>query len=1119
MSREFREWLTFYDLEHLATVFEQNDIDLDIIAELTDGDLKELGLNLGSRKRLKIALVELRKQAAKVLPGSSEIKRTGLARKQAERRQLTVMFCDLVGSTALSVEFDPEDLRDVIASYRQECADVIKHYGGFIGHYGGDGMLVYFGYPIANEYDAANSVWAGMEIVRRLASSAKLPLEVRVGIATGTVVAGDLVAAGTEERNAVVGQTPNLAARLMSLAEPGSVLVSEQTKQLLGDMFAVESLGEHKLKGFSNPIPVWRAVALRKAHSRSEVLHTRQDLLPLVARDAEIEHLLSCWTAAKTGRGRAVLISGEAGIGKSHLVRHFRDQIQAFEQDVDVKHLFCSPNHTNSSFYPLVSLMSEHIGISADYAIDLNRDKIEEYCNKNNIVNDDVKYCLHTLLHVGYLKDIKVESDEIRRIQIELITNFLFHLKTNIVIIAEDLHWSDPSTREFFGNILQNNVEDAGVLILFTFRDGFYPSWPTEHFMSNVKLNRLDIDEAVKLINLVSGEKTIPADLVDEIISKADRIPLFIEEVCRETCERLDRSEIEPRTMDGDEVRVPSSLSDSLMARLDRLNKAKYIAQVAATIGGSFSNEMIAKLMRLDQWESRKLLDQLVESNVLCHAGLTDTASYVFRHALFQDVAYSSLLRRERERLHSRIARMLIKTVPGVAEREPEFIALHCAKGGLIEEAVDHWQTAAERSRQQSANSEVMNHVKNGLELLAGLPDTEENIRREMDLRIYLALAIAALKGGGAPEVGENYSRARQLIQPGSDRKTEFKILHGSWVYHFIGADLHQASVLSTELLEIANQIGDDALLVEANRAHGQTLLYQGEFAKSQQHIKSALDHHNPQRHGLHALRYGLDPKICCVSYLSHNLMFLAQSQKAIEVSDQAVVEANKLGHPYTRAFTHAFAAFLHQQAGNRSETAEMAAASIDISRANEFQFWQRQQTIFQIWASNETWEDEHSIEVLKQAVDVYLEMEPVLEATRVLCLMANVYLRHGYTFCCLAMLNRAVHMATNTGERFYLAEIYRLRGEAEMISANHRITKAAHENFSQALAIAHEQGALVWQVKTLDTLRGINDTLNKSSAQSASKSPNRRIPSDNSDSGTNFATGLELLNLMARHG
>jgi len=1114
MSKEFRDWLKFHDLEHLATVFEQNDIDLDIIAELTDADLKELGLNLGSKKRLKIALAVLRKQPSKISPDSSEITRTGITREQAERRQLTVMFCDLVGSTALSVRFDPEDLRDVIASYRQECADVIKRYGGFIGHYGGDGMLVYFGYPIANEYDAANSVWAGMEIVRRLASSAKLPLEVRVGIATGTVVAGDLVAVGTEERNAVVGQTPNLAARLMSLAEPGSVLVSEQTKLLLGEMFAFESLGNHQLKGFSNPIPVWRAVALRKAHSRSEVLHTRQDLLPLVARDTEIEHLLSCWTAAKTGQGRAVLISGEAGIGKSHLVRHFCDQIQAFEQDIDVKHLFCSPNHTNSSFYPLISLMSECIGIRADYAININRDKIEKYCSDNNIIDNDIKYCLYNLLHVDYSKDVNVEYDEIRKTQIELITNFLFDLKNKNILITEDLHWADPSTREFFGNILQKNIQDCNILIVFTFRDEFYPNWPTEHFMSNVKLNRLDINEAVKLIDLVSGQKDIPADMVDEIISKADRIPLFIEEVCRETCERLERSEVEPSNIDGDEVRVPSSLSDSLMARLDRLNKAKYIAQVAATIGGSFSNEMIAKLMRLDQWESRKLLDQLVESNVIRHVGLTDTASYVFRHALFQDAAYSSLLRRERERLHSRIARMLIKTVPGVAEREPEFIALHCAKGGLIEEAVDHWQTAAERSRQQSANSEVMNHVRNGLELLAGLPDTEENIRREMDLRICLALAIAALKGGGAPEVGENYSRARQLIQTGSDRKTEFKILHGSWVYHFIGADLHRASVLSTELLEIANQIGDDALLVEANRVHGQTLLYQGEFAKSQQHIKSALDHHNPQRHGLHALRYGLDPKICCISYLSHNLMYLGQLKKAIEVSDQAVVEANKLGHPYTKTFAHAFAAFLHQHTENRSETAEMAAASIDISRTNEFRFWERQQTIFQIWASNETWEDEHSVTVLKQAVDVYLEMEPVLEATRVLCLLANVYLKHGDTFGCLAMLNRALGTAANTGERFYLAEIYRLRGEAETISADHRITKSAHENFSHSLAVAHKQGALVWQVKTLNTLRGIDDTLNNSSVQSA----NRRTPSDNSDSGTNLATGLELLNLMARH-
>ena len=1005
---------------------------------------------------------------------------------RAERRQLIVMMCDLVGSTALSGQFDPEELRDLLTTFRQTCNSEINRFGGFVARYIGDGIIAYFGYPQAQEHEVEHSVRAGLEIVRSLAELSGPRLEVRIGIATGTVVVGDIVGEGTEERDAVVGQTPNLAARLMTVAEPGEVIISESTRDLLHDLFEFRDLGTKDLKGFSKPVRAWQIVGESAVRSRSHAIQNRRHLTPLIARDDDVQRLERCWEEAATGKGQIVLVSGEAGIGKSRLVGHFEQKIKARKERFSSRKLFCSDNYQNSTLHPLTDDILKNSEVNRNDSDGAKAEKIASHLNRHaRCSKDDVDLVLDLLSinHEGQEASQALSPDVRKTRTFHVLEQYICeraHERPELLIV-EDLHWSDATTMELLERIVLKRAHNLPMLIVLTFRTDFSPAWPDEHYLTNITLRRLSPADSEKLLHEMASDLQLTSDVTKEIIERSDRIPLFLEEIFKVTQENITLSKNNnesQRAWSSSETGVPMSLAGSLMERLDRLGPVKNVAQVAAAIGHVFSSELLEDVVLLGRDELHGALDQLVAAEIVRRRDSGAELGYVFKHALLRDAAYSSLLRGERKELHRRIAGILEEKHSETARREPELLAHHCSNGGLAEPAIDYWQKAGERARERSANSEAVGHLHSGLDLLKTLPNEQSNREREIDLRTSLALALTALHGGGAAEVKENYWRARELSQLDRDSSKHFTILIGSWLNSFIGGDLYNAQSLSYELLELAERKDDVAYLVEAKRVRGMTLFYVGDFVGARSTIESAIELHDPQHHRLHALRYGLDPLVCCQGYLAHVYLFLGHRAEAISKSDEAVVAAQALNHPYTHAFSIAFAAFVRQNLEMTEAARDLAKKAIQVADDNEFEFWAKQQTVVQCWADLQLGETKAGTLEMRKALDAYLESGSIIGRTRILSLMAEVYINHGQTTEAMAMLERALRTVSRSGETFYLAEIHRLEAELCFVHQGKQATSEVCSNLSRSLDVSESQKAVLWQIRTARSIGRLAERL-----------------------------------------
>lgn len=1001
------------------------------------------------------------------------------AAPKAERRQLTVMFCDLVGSTALSEQFDPEDMREVLTTYRQACAKAITRFDGFLARYIGDGILVYFGYPNAHEYEAEHAVRAALEIVENLSRLHTPPLKVRVGIATGTVVVGDIIGEGTEEHHAVVGQTPNLAARLISLANPGEVMIADSTRNLLHDLFEFHDMGRKTLKGFKDPVRAWQIVGESAIRSRSHAIHQRTHLTPLITREEEIKRLTHCWEEAKAGRGQVALISGEAGIGKSRLARHFEEQVKKERKAPSIKSLYCSENYKNSILHPIIEYILIESKIDGKDSDKKKVKKIETYLDSIDKNNDENNFAILDLLSIKHDDDYNIIplNPDVRKTKIfRALEQIICDQSNNSpkIIIMEDLHWSDPTTLEFLSLIIMNSVQNIGILIIITFRTEFQPTWPDEHFITNFKIKRLSPADSEKLLHAIAKNTQLPDKIIDEIIKRSDRIPLFLEEVYKATRENiaLNAGEKKLATAQSFTVRdVPSSLAGSLMERLDRLGSVKSVAQVAAAIGHQFSRTVLREALNARGFELGNALDQLVQSEIIYPRDRATEDVYVFKHALLQDAAYSSLLRNERMTLHACIAQVLEEKHAETVNREPELLAHHYSRGGLAEQAIDFWQKAGERARERSANSEAIGHISSGLDLLKTLPESPTNSQREIDLRTNLALALTALHGGGDAKVKENYAKARQLSQLDRHSPKHFTIMIGSWLNSFIGGDLFDALSLSNELLELATYKDNVAYLIEAKRVRGMTLFYVGDFAGARDAVESALQIHDPEFHRLHAVRYGLDPLVCCQAYLAYTNLFLGYSEEALRKSDDAVAAARSLAHPYSIAFSLAFAAFVRQNLDMTNATREFANMAIAVSEENEFQFFAKQQLVVRNWAEARMGNDKTSLLEMRNALESFMKSGSLIGATRILSLMAEVYTENKMSDEGMLMLEKAKHIADKSGEKFYLAEIHRLDGALRLIDGRELALAESCACFHRSLNVAQAQNADHWLVRTAKSI------------------------------------------------
>jgi len=685
----------------------------------------------------------------------------------AERRQVTVMFSDLVGSTALSARMDPEDLREVISAYQKCVAETVQRFGGFAAKYMGDGVLVYFGYPQAHEDDAERAVRAGLELIGAVSSiKSDASLQTRVGIATGLVVVGDLVGSGEAQERGIVGETPNLAARLQGIAEPNTVVIAEATRKLLGNLFELEDLGAKDLKGIAGPVRTWAALRASSAEGRFEALHAT-GLTALVGREEELELLLRRWSQGKTSEGQVVLLSGEAGIGKSRLTAALLERL-AGEPHTRSRY-FCSPQHTDSAFYPIISHMERAAGFAHDDNAQVKLDKLDAVLAPTSTSIQDAALFAEmlSLPNDGRYPALDLAPEQRRQGTMNALiaqTEALTRTKP-VLMIFEDAHWTDPTSLELFGRAV-DRIAGLRVLLIVTFRPEFAPPWIGRSHVTALTLNRLAQRDINAMIDRVVGNKMLPVSIRQDIIERTDGIPLFVEEMTKAVLEAEGEGEAQrtAAAVPSPAPAVPASLHASLMARLDRLGPAKEVAQVGAAIGREFSHALLASVMRKPEAELGSALDRLIAAGLLFRQGVPPHASYLFKHALVQDAAYGTLLREPRRTLHARIAETLEGEFAEIAESQPELLARHCTEAGLIEKAAGLWGKAGQRALARAALREGTEQLKRALDQIATLPATPALRGEQIKLEVAFANALALT--GDLVDGKEHYDRALAIYDP-----------------------------------------------------------------------------------------------------------------------------------------------------------------------------------------------------------------------------------------------------------------------------------------------------------------------------------------------------------------
>ena len=824
------------------------------------------------------------------------------------------MFCDLVGSTALSARLDPEDMREVIRAYQDASSGAIARYDGFVAKFMGDGVLAYFGFPRAHEEDAERAVRAGLDIaavVAKLETRANENLRVRIGIATGIVVVGDVVGQGSAQEQAVVGETPNLAARLQGLAEPGSVVIAESTKRLLGGTFELTPLGPQTLKGFDAPVLAW--TVLREAENVSRFEASRsQGMTPFVGREHEVALLLDRWRDAVEGEGQLALLSGEAGIGKSRILATLRERI-GDEPHVRVRYQ-CSPHHVNDAFYPIVSHIWHAAGFVSGESATARFDKLEAMIVRSGLQPKEITPFLAALLSIPpeerYPALEMAPSERKERTIAALIALFEGLTKdAPVLALLEDANWIDPTSLDVFSRLV-DRLPSLRALLVVTFRPEFAAPWVGRAHVSLIALNRFGRRQAMAMVDRILGGKALPAEVMDEIVAKTDGVPLFVEELTKTVLESgLLREEngafVLASTMTS--LAIPSTLQDSLMARLDRLETVREIAQIGAAIGREFSYRLLEAVSPVPGPALEDALRELMAAELIHARGAPPEATYVFKHALVQDTAHASLLRSRRQRIHVDIARALTERFADQAESTPAIVAHHFTEAGLVEPAARYWLTAAELALSRSAPIEGSRYVDAGLALIPDLADGPDRQSLELALQIARANALFALKGYTAPEAVGALNVAKRLLDGGAGTDLQrFSVLFGLCGGNYMAARWVPALALAHQTVEVAERQDDSIYQLLGYRLLGTTQVVSGQHGDALQSLKRAELYRDPARQKVLSYRFGIDPGLAVLCYKVWALIFLGFPDQAAQVRQQIRGEIQSHGHVPTIATCNA---------------------------------------------------------------------------------------------------------------------------------------------------------------------------------------------------------------------
>jgi class 3 adenylate cyclase/predicted ATPase len=996
-----------------------------------------------------------------------------------ERRHLTVMFCDLVGSTALASRLDPEDLREVIGAYHRCIAEAVARFNGFVAKYLGDGVLVYFGYPQAHEDDAERAVRSGLEIVaavERLAPREGIALQARIGIATGLAVVGDLIGEGAAREEAVVGETPNLAARLQSLAEPGQVIISRSARQLLGGMFELAALGSHVLKGFAEPVPTWRVLRPSAVESRFEAFH-EGNLAPLVGRDGELALLLNRFERAKNGKGQVVMLCGEPGIGKSRLLCALHERL-GDEPHTPLWH-FCSPLHQNSALHPLIGLIERAAGLRRADSLGERLDKLEAYFVLTAENVQRVTPLVADLLGVATgsrYAPANLTPQEKKERTLEALVDQLAGLAARQPVLAlyEDVHWADPTTIDLLGRVV-NRIPQLPILAVMTLRRGFVPPWVGHACVTMLTLTRLTRQQAAVVIRQAAGGKVLPVEVDEQILAKTDGVPLFVEELTKTVLESgLLEEGVDGFALTGPlpPLAIPATLQDSLMARLDRLGAAKEIAQTGAVIGREFAYELLAAVAPLGEHALREALARLVAAELVFPRGVPPYATYTFKHALVRDAAYASLLKSRRHELHVRVASALQERFPEIVANQPEVLARHFTQAGLVPQAIAYWRRAGERANEHSASMEAIADLEEGLRLVANLPDPKQRLEEEFALRMAISGPLTATKGYAAPEVECAYLRARELSEQLGRSSELFAVLRGLWNCQYSRGELLTGHDLARHLVALARKQGEPLRDALAHRALGSTLFFLGRFAEAREKLEQciAFDEAGTASGNRRAaiLLYADSPGVVARLHLACLQWLLGFPDRALETLETGLSLGEELAHAHHLALALTFAAIVRYWRREFGAALRHAEAALKVARQHALAGRLAIGTICRGAALARLGRHEEGVAQLHAGFAAWHETGARLYDPMWLAFTAEGHAATGRFDAAFAALNRATETASATAQLFCLPELHRLRGAFCLATGE---SAQAQHWLAEAVNLARRQRAKSFELRAATSL------------------------------------------------
>ena len=1059
-------WLRVIGLPQYAELFRANDIDGELLGRLTNDDLKDIGVaSFGHRKKLLEAISELG-GAAMTTPASPTAQIPAAAAEAAgERRYLTVMFCDLVGSTGISAQLDAEEWRDLVGAYLDAASAAVTEMGGHVAKKLGDGLMSLFGYPVAHENDAERAARAALAIQRALAElnrknagTGKPELAARIGLETGPAVVD---AAGE-----IYGDVANIAARVQALAEPGTVLVTARVQRQVAGLFVAEERGTHTLKGVPEPTALFKLVRASGGGRRSG----QRNLTPLVGRGDEMAMLLRRWERARQGDGQLVMIVGEPGLGKSRLIEEFHARLS------DTPHTWvewsCSQLLQNTPLHPLADWGRLRFG-GADVPAERRLAELESSLSQVKLDPAENVPLLAPLLDIPLPKERvpALAAEELRRRQLAALINWVMAgAKVQPVVLAfEDLHWADPTTLDVLRGIAERGAL-APLLVVATTRPEFRPPWSMRSHHGTISLAPLDRGQVQEMVAELSARHALPRNLVEDVASRTGGVPLFVEEVTRLLLERGEGG--------GGIQAIPATLQQSLMARLDRLGPAREVAQIGSVIGRDFSYALLRIVAGLEDAPLQAALEKLTEADILLVQGLPPESDYRFKHALIQDAAYENLLKSRRQVLHRRVAEALRDTCGESGAAEPELLAHHFTQAGLIEAAIEWWDEAGRRSLERSALVEAAEQFTRALSQIAALPATPALRREQIKLQVALITPLIHVKGYAAPETTAAAERARLLIEqaealgePPEDPLLLFSVLYAHWAANLVAFNGVAIRELATQFLSLAEKQRATVPLMTGHRLMGSSLLFTGDIAEGRAHYDRAIVLYYPVEHRPLATRFGQDVRVGILSFRSLALWLLGYPDAALVDADSALNDARETGHAATLmyALNHA-AMYAHIHCGNYKAAKAELEELVALANEKGAPFWKALATINVGLLLAVDGNESDAIKMFTSGMAAYQSTGATLYRPQHLSYLASAYAEVSQFEEAWRCISEAMTEVETTKESWYEAEVNRVAGELALTMPEPDEAKA-ETYFERALSVARQQQAKSWELRAAMSL------------------------------------------------